>query len=220
MDYQVARRRMIKDQIIARGIKDPRLLSAMEKIPRHEFIDPGLANQAYLDRPLNIGLKQTISQPYIVAYMTEQLELKKTDRVLELGTGSGYQTAILAELVKHVYSVERLPSLSHRVRRRLYQLGYVNFTLKVGDGTLGYREESPFDKIIVTAASCEVPKPLLEQLVDGGILIIPVGGERSQKLYKIRKSGKEFEQEELSNCCFVKLYGQYGWKDNISAMSA
>ncbi|MBI2083675.1 MAG: protein-L-isoaspartate(D-aspartate) O-methyltransferase [Deltaproteobacteria bacterium] len=213
MDFAVARKRMIQEQLIARGIQEGRLLEVMERIPRHEFVEPGLASQAYEDRPLNIGLKQTISQPYMVAFMTESLNLTGGERVLEIGTGSGYQTAVLCELVKRVYSIERMKELSNRARRTLYRLGYINFDLRIGDGTIGWPEEAPFDRILVTASTPSVPPPYLEQLKKGGSLLIPVGNESDQELIRITKREKGFQEEKLIGCRFVKLCGQYGWKE-------
>lgn len=204
---------MIQEQLIARGIQEGRLLEVMERIPRHEFVEPGLASQAYEDRPLNIGLKQTISQPYMVAFMTESLNLTGGERVLEIGTGSGYQTAVLCELVKRVYSIERMKELSNRARRTLYRLGYINFDLRIGDGTIGWPEEAPFDRILVTASTPSVPPPYLEQLKKGGSLLIPVGNESDQELIRITKREKGFQEEKLIGCRFVKLCGQYGWKE-------
>ncbi|MBI3540950.1 MAG: protein-L-isoaspartate(D-aspartate) O-methyltransferase [Deltaproteobacteria bacterium] len=212
MDFKIARKKMLAD-LIERGIRDPRVLEVMGRIPRHEFVDPGMAGQAYQDHPLNIGLKQTISQPFMVALMTEALGLKGHERVLEIGTGSGYQTAILAELCRHVYSIERISSLSNRARRNLYRLGYVNFTLRIGDGTVGWPEEAPFDEIMVTAGSPQIPTPYLEELVDGGILLIPEGDPEAQQLIRVQRHGKEFQKEPVVDCRFVKLYGQHGWKD-------
>lgn len=213
IDFAVARKRMIQEQLIARGIQEGRLLEVMERIPRHEFVEPGLASQAYEDRPLNIGLKQTISQPYMVAFMTESLNLTGGERVLEIGTGSGYQTAVLCELVKRVYSIERMKELSNRARRTLYRLGYINFDLRIGDGTIGWPEEAPFDRILVTASTPSVPPPYLEQLKKGGSLLIPVGNESDQELIRITKREKGFQEEKLIGCRFVKLCGQYGWKE-------
>lgn len=195
-----------------RGIRDARVLEAMSRVPRHEFVDPGLAAQAYLDHPLNIGLKQTISQPFIVALMTQGLELLGKEKVLEIGTGSGYQTVLLAELSRQVYSIERITSLSNQARRTLYRLGYVNFSLRIGDGTLGWPEEAPFDAILVTAGSPRIPASLLDQLSEGGRLIIPRGGEHQQELVRVHRQGGDFQEEVLTDCRFVKLYGKHGWK--------
>src|SRR4030042_436481 len=173
IDYDKARQRMVETQIIARGIKDPRVIEAMRKVPRHCFIEEALYSQAYSDYPLPIGEKQTISQPYIVALMTEALELKGTERVLEIGAGSGYQTAILAELAHRVYSVERINNLVIRARRTLDALGYRNVIIKFSDGTLGWKEEAPFDAIIVTAGAPVIPPPLIHQPPRPGRRVIP-----------------------------------------------
>ena len=172
MEYATARNRMVESQLINRGIKDTRVLDAMRKVPRHRFVEEALFSQAYNDHPLPIGEKQTISQPYMVALMTEALELQGPERVLEIGTGSGYQTAILAELAEKIYSIERIRTLSTRAQRILDDLGYFNVVLKVGDGSLGLKEEAPFDAIIVTAGSPDIPQPLVDQLAMGGRLLI------------------------------------------------
>ncbi len=203
---------MVAQQLVERGIRDARVVEAMGRVPRHEFVDPGMAAQAYLDHPLNIGCKQTISQPYIVALMTQALELKGGEKVLEIGTGSGYQTAILAELARQVFSIERVTTLSNRARMVLYRLGYSNVTLRIGDGTLGWPEESPFDAVLVTAGSPSVPEVYLEQLAEDGRLVIPRGDEESQELVRVRKRQGRFVEENLGACRFVKLYGQYGWQ--------
>lgn len=212
MDFTIARKKMIEEQLRTRGIRDVHVLEVMGRVPRHEFVDPGLASQAYLDRPLNIGCKQTISQPAIVGLMTESLRLKRTEKILEIGTGSGYQTAILAELCCHVYSIERISTLSNRARQTLYRLGYVNITLRIGDGTLGWSEEAPFDRILVTAAAPEMVATYLDQLGEGGILVMPRGTEAVQELVRVTKKGKKVVEENLGECRFVKLYGQYGWR--------
>ncbi len=211
--YQKARERMVETQIAARGIKDPRVLAAMRKVPRHLFVDEALKDQAYGDYPLPIGEGQTISQPYIVALMTEALELKGPEKVLEVGTGSGYQAAILAELARWVYSIERYPSLAHRAKRILEKLGYNNVIIKVGDGTKGWPEAAPFDAIIVTAAGPKIPEPLIEQLKDGGRLVMPVGDEWSQYLIKVTKKGDKLYKENLGAVRFVKLVGEYGFPE-------
>ena len=210
--YEVARRRMVTDQLIAGGIKDNRLLEAMMKVPRHAFVNAGMQSQAYEDRPLQIGQGQTISQPMMVAIMTEALELKGDEKILEIGTGSGYQAAVLAELVKDVYTIERIDSLSINARRVLHKLLYKNIHFRIGDGTVGWPEEAPFDGIIVTAGSPEIQKSFLSQLKDGGRLVIPVGGETVQELVVITKVGETFRTRTVTGCRFVKLIGQYGWK--------
>lgn len=210
-DYEVARRKMVETQIAARGIRDPRVLEVMRQIPRHLFLDEGMWDQAYQDHPLPIGEKQTISQPYIVALMTEALELTPRDKVLEIGTGSGYQTAILASLCDWVYSVERIRSLALKARRVLDELRLYNVSIKIGDGTEGWPEHAPYQAILVTAGAPEIPLPLKEQLAEGGRLVIPVGDRFSQSLYKLVKRKEEFHQEDLGGCRFVDLVGKYGW---------
>ena len=211
--YRLARERMVETQIKARGIKDERVLKAMLKVPRHLFVDEALRDQAYGDFPLPIGEGQTISQPYIVALMTEALELKGIERVLEIGTGSGYQTAILAELALWVYTIERFPTLLERAKKVLKELGYKNISFKLDDGTLGWKEAAPFDAIIVTAASPDIPPPLVEQLAEGGRMVIPVGDEFSQTLIKGVKKGGKLHTKALEPVRFVKLVGAYGFKE-------
>jgi protein-L-isoaspartate(D-aspartate) O-methyltransferase len=196
---------MLDESLVGRGIHDPYVLQAMAKVPRHLFVEEALWNHAYGDHALPIGERQTISQPYIVALMTQALELKGKERVLEIGTGSGYQTAILAEIVEHVYSIERISKFARQAREILDRLGYSNTIIKVGDGTHGWKEESPFDAILVTAASPEVPLNLLGQLVEGGILMLPVGEEPSQQLCRIRRLREGYKRENLGPCRFVKL---------------
>jgi protein-L-isoaspartate(D-aspartate) O-methyltransferase len=185
----------------------------MQKIPRHLFVEEALQNQAYTDHPLPIGEKQTISQPYIVALMTEALELKGTEKVLEIGAGSGYQTAILAELAQKVFSIERIRSLAIKARKLLFELGYFNVEIKIFDGTYGWVEEGPFDAIIVTAGGPEIPQPLLDQLAVGGRLVIPVGDAYVQDLIRLRKKEDGIHKEDLGGCRFVKLIGKYGWEN-------
>jgi protein-L-isoaspartate(D-aspartate) O-methyltransferase len=212
--YRIAREKMVEKQIKARGIKDERVLKAMLKVPRHLFVDPSLIDQAYADHPLPIGSGQTISQPYIVAFMTEALELKGRERVLEIGTGSGYQTAILAELALWVYTIEKYPQLLERAKKILVdKLGYKNISFKLGDGTLGWEEAAPFGAIIVTAAGPEIPKPLIDQLKEGGRIVIPVGNEDVQVLVKGVKKGGKLETTSLEGVKFVKLVGAYGFKE-------
>lgn len=211
-DYPRLRERMVAEQLEGRGIKDRRVLEAMRRVPRHLFVEEALAPQAYGDYPLPIGEKQTISQPFIVAQMTEALELKGPEKVLEVGTGSGYQTAVLAELAAKVYSVERVRSLYHRARRILEQLKYYNVAIKLGDGTLGWEDAAPFEAIIVTAAAPHVPDPLLKQLADGGRLVIPVGDRFNQELMRLTRHGEELEEESLGGCRFVPLVGSHAWK--------
>jgi len=212
-DYKQARERMVKTQLIPRGITDPRVLAAMGKVPRHLFVEEALRGEAYNDHPLPIGHKQTISQPYIVALMTQALELKGDEHVLEIGTGSGYQTAILAELCEKVYTIERIRPLLEKARKTLWELGYTNILFKAFDGTLGWKEYAPFDAIIVTAGAPKIPQPLLDQLTEGGRLVIPVGGRFSQDLIKITKKNRQFIQKNLGSCRFVDLVGVHGWKE-------
>jgi protein-L-isoaspartate(D-aspartate) O-methyltransferase len=213
MEFATARNRMVDSQLVSRGIKDLQVLAIMRKVPRHRFVEEALISQAYGDHPLPIGEKQTISQPYIVALMTEALELKGTEHVLEVGTGSGYQTAILAELAKKVYSIERMYGLSVRARRLLDEFGYLNVVLKVGDGTVGWKEQAPFDAVMVTAGSPDVPQPLVDQLGVGGRLVIPVGDRYSQTLLKVVRGKEGIKKIDLGGCRFVNLVGQHGWQE-------
>lgn len=203
---------MVSTQIEARGIHDHGVLEAIRKVPRHLFIGEALQDQAYGDFPLPIGEGQTISQPYIVAEMTQALELNKDDRVLEIGTGSGYQTAILAELAFRVYTIERVRELFVRARKLLDQLGCHNVVAKCSDGTVGWPDESPFEAIIVTAGAPEVPEKLVQQLAIGGRLVIPVGNRFSQTLLKLRRDEDGVHKTDLGGCRFVKLIGEHGWK--------
>jgi len=207
---------MVNAQLRSRGIRDVRVLKAMEKIPRHIFVEEALRDQAYSDGPLPIGENQTISQPYIVALMTEALELKGHEKVLELGTGSGYQTAVLAELAGRVLSIERIAFLSSKARKILDSLHYFNIALRIGDGTYGWREESPFDGIIVTAGAPRVPDILVDQLAVGGRLVMPVGNRYTQDLLKVTRLSEragDTETEDLGGCRFVSLIGEHGWKE-------
>jgi protein-L-isoaspartate(D-aspartate) O-methyltransferase len=211
-DFALARKKMVQEQLVARGIKDKRVLDAMLKVPRHLFVEEGLWHQAYGDFPLPIGEGQTISQPYIVALMTEALQLTRDDKVLEIGTGSGYQAAILAELTQHVFSIERISSMAAKARKVLDQVGYATVLIKVSDGTLGWQEEAPFAGIIVTAGAPEIPPTLVEQLEVKGRLVIPVGNEYSQTLLKVVKQDKGYKEKDLGGVRFVKLIGDHGWK--------
>lgn len=213
IDFQEKRRRMVQTQISARNVKDIRVLNAMEKVPRHKFVSEGFIEQAYDDTPLPIGFKQTISQPYTVAVMTEALELKGDEKVLEIGTGSGYQCAILAELAKEVYSIERIPELAERARSILNELGYENIKIKVGDGTKGWKEYAPYQRIIITAGAPEIPEPLLEELDIGGIMVIPVGDRYGQDMLKVVKERDGFKKFSLGAFRFVELVGEYGYQD-------
>jgi protein-L-isoaspartate(D-aspartate) O-methyltransferase len=213
MDFKEIREFMLKTQLISRGIKDEIVLNAMKKVPRHLFVDDSMQNKAYEDTALPIGEGQTISQPYMVAVMTELLELKGNEKVLEIGTGSGYQTAILAELAKEVYTVERVAVLAKRSEERLHSLGYNNIHIKVGDGTIGWAEESPFNRILITAGCPKIPNSLIEQIAEGGIIIAPVGDRFSQQLLKVRKSKDKLLEQYHTPCVFVPLIGAYGWKE-------
>ncbi len=204
---------MVEEQLIRRGIVDERVLEAMRRVPRHLFVPEDLRHLAYRDSPLPIGEGQTISQPYIVALMTQALELKGSEKVLEIGTGSGYQAAILSLLAREVYTVERIPSLAERAERTLARLGYKNVRVKVGNGSLGWPEHAPYEGIIVTAATEQVPPPLREQLADGGRLVAPVGGRWSQTLIRLRRRGDQFIREHLTSVVFVPLVGKYGWRE-------
>lgn len=204
---------MVKDQLVPRGIKDPGVLKAMGKIPRHLFVEEALVGEAYNDHPLPIGQQQTISQPYIVALMTQALELTGEEKTLEIGTGSGYQTAILAELSKKVYTIERIRSLMEKARRLLYELGYTNVLFSAFDGTLGWKAHEPYDAIMVTAGAPRAPEPLCEQLAEGGRMIIPIGDKFSQELIKIVRDKDRFRQKNLGGCRFVDLIGIHGWKE-------
>lgn len=211
LKYERQREEMVRRQIEARGVTDPNTLAAMRKVPRHLFVSEALRDQAYSDYPLPIGEQQTISQPFIVAEMTQALSLKKEDRVLEIGCGSGYQAAVLAQIVFRVYSVERIHSLYINARRLFDQLRYHNIITRYSDGTTGWKEESPFDAIIVTAGAPAIPGTLVEQLAIGGRMVLPVGGQHSQELVKIIKDEDGIHQTILGGCRFVKLVGEYGW---------
>ncbi len=211
-DYAIARRRMVEQQITGRGIADSGVINAMLTVPRHLFVEQGLESQAYSDFPLPIGHKQTISQPFIVAYMTEALLLEGGERVLEIGTGSGYQAAVLARLARHVYTVERIPDLARTARRALDKAGAYNVHIKVDDGTCGWPDQAPFNAIMTTAGAPDVPEALKAQLEIGGRLVIPVGGSGAQVLKRIRRvSQGQFTEESLLDCRFVPLIGKHGW---------
>lgn len=203
---------MIQLQIRDRGVRDPRVLDAMMEIPREAFLPPSQCHTAYDDRALALAAGQTISQPYIVAYMTEQLDVQPQHRVLEIGTGSGYQCAVLARLAAHVYSIERIDELRKRAAAALAGLGITNVTLRGGDGTLGLPEFAPFDRIMVTAGGPQVPPALIEQLADGGRLVIPLGGETEQVITIVTRSGDRVIETPTLGCRFVKLIGKEGWQ--------
>lgn len=213
MDFAVLRKRMVEEQLIRRGIKNERVLEVFAKTEREKFVPEELRISAYADYPLPIGKGQTISQPYIVALMTESLDLTGEEKVLEIGTGSGYQAAILSQLSKEVYSVERFDSLAKKTEATLKELGYLNIKIRVGDGTLGWPEEAPFDRIIITAASPRIPLPLVEQLKEGGKIILPLDDSFSQLLTLGDKINGKIETTEICSCVFVPLIGKYACKD-------
>ena len=201
---------MVRTQIESRGIRDNRVLSAAGRVPRELFVPENMRDRAYSDSPLPVGEGQTISQPYIVALMTECLELEGSEKVLEIGTGSGYQAALLAELAEKVYTVERVESLAASARRAIESLGYDNVEFRVGDGSEGWEEHAPYDGIMVTAGAPKVPAALTEQLAEGGRLVVPVGGRGLQDLVVIKKEGGQLKSRRVSGCVFVPLIGKYG----------
>jgi protein-L-isoaspartate(D-aspartate) O-methyltransferase len=211
--YANLRNRMVNDQIVSRGVHDERLLDALRRIPRHWFVPEEYTNIAYSDGPLPIGNGQTISQPYIVALMTELLELQGEETVLEVGTGSGYQAALLGNLAREVHTIERHEGLAEQAEKILQKLGLTNVLVHVGDGSLGLPRYAPFQAIIVTAAAPRVPKPLCDQLADAGRLVIPEGGAGGQVLDRWCKYGTEFKQEHITPVAFVPLRGEHGWKE-------
>lgn len=204
---------MVETQIIERGIRDKRVIEVMKKVPRHLFVPEDIIDSAYDDRALPIGYGQTISQPYIVALMTELLELKGDEKVLEIGTGSGYQAAILAELAKEVHTIERIEPLATAAKKRFENLGIQNVKVYIKDGTEGIPEEAPFDRIIITAATPDIPEPLIKQLKEEGIIVAPVGERYSQYMLKAIKRDNELERHYLIPVAFVPLIGKYGWKE-------
>lgn len=212
-DLDRLREHMVAEQIAQRGVADRRVLEVLRRVPRHCFVPLELETQAYEDRPLPIGKGQTISQPYMVACMTELLALKPRDRVLEIGTGSGYQTAVLANLSARIVTVERHAELQERAQATLHQLGYNNITFVCGDGSLGWARKAPYDAILVTAGSPDVPPALLEQLAEGRRLVCPVGDRRRQQLLRITKQGSGFVTTIHTDCVFVPLTGEAGWPD-------
>ena len=209
-----AKQRMLQVDLRGRGIRDHLTLAAIERVPRERFVPDQLRHEAYSDNAMAIGLGQTISQPYIVAIMTEALELHGPERVLEIGTGSGYQTAVLAEIVREVYTIERFEELSRRAAKTLESLAYDNVTPIVGDGTLGYEAAAPFDRILVTAGAPRIPPALLRQLADGGRLVMPVGDADTQVLHVVCRAGDTFSTTNLTPCRFVPLVGEQGWGED------
>jgi protein-L-isoaspartate(D-aspartate) O-methyltransferase len=213
MDYSELRKEMVRTQLLPRGISDRGVIDAMLKVPRHLFVNEALRHRAYDDCALPIGEGQTISQPYMVAVMTELLELDGDERVLEIGTGSGYQAAVLAELAREVFTVERIEDIAKKAETLLRELGYDNVYVFVGDGTKGLPEYAPFDRILITAGTPEIPEVLKKQLSDGGIIVAPVGSKYSQQLFRLIKKGHTFKTEFHTPCVFVPLIGEYGWKE-------
>ena len=209
-DYDAERRNMVNQQILNRGIRNPRVLEAMRSVKRHRFVPEQYQHMAYSDRPLPIGHKQTISQPYIVALMTDYLNLKAGEKVLEIGTGSGYQAAVLAEMSDEVYSVEIVEALAHRARNTLNELGYDNVHIHIGDGYKGWQEHAPYDAIIVTASPTDIPPPLKAQLAEGGRMVIPVGGPVFQKLVLLRKKDGKLKQTDVTSVRFVPMINEEG----------
>jgi protein-L-isoaspartate(D-aspartate) O-methyltransferase len=210
--YARERDRMVAEQLVKRGIADPSVLEAMRSTPRHLFVDPALRDKAYGDHPLPIGEGQTITQPFMVARMTELLRLTGKEKVLEIGTGSGYQAAVLARLAARVCTVERIPKLATRARETLETIGASNVWVRTANGTFGWPDEAPFDRIVVTAGGPSVPPPLFEQLAEGGRMVMPVGSEDSQRLQVVDKISGEAKMTEDSGCVFVKLIGKYAWE--------
>jgi protein-L-isoaspartate(D-aspartate) O-methyltransferase len=210
-DFALARRRMVEGQLLARGIRDPEVLRALGRVPRHLFVDTALRDRAYGDTALPIGHGQTISQPLMVATMSQALQLTGTEKVLEIGTGSGYQTAVLAQLAERVFSIERVAALYRRARALLDRLGEHRVVLRHGDGTLGWRDEAPFDAIVVTAGAPHLPETLVAQLREGGRLVVPVGSRELQSLTRITRRDGGVVREELGGCVFVDLVGADGW---------
>lgn len=209
-----AREAMVRGQIIKRGIHDPRLIDALLHVPRHQFVPPALIDRAYEDGPLVIGQGQTISQPYIVAAMTHLLNLHGTENVLEIGTGSGYQAAVLAELAATVHTIERHPDLAWQAQYHLEETGYQNVFVHIGDGSLGWSQNAPYQAILVTAAAPEIPGPLIDQLEDGGRLVIPIGSRFGQDLERWQKVGGQMVRESIFPVAFVPLRGQFGWRSD------
>jgi len=212
-DYEIARNRMVKDQIVRRGVTDAHVLSSLRTVPRHLFVDQAFWPRAYSDHPLPIGYDQTISQPYIVALMTQELAVSGGEKVLEIGTGSGYQAAVLAAIGCVVYTIERIPELSKLAGEIIRSLGLKNVYFRVGDGTLGWKEKAPFDRIIVTAGAPAVPDVLMSQLASQGRMVIPVGNRVSQQLLVVLQNDQMIEKRYVTGCTFVPLVGELGWEN-------
>lgn len=213
LDFEEQRNHMVNEHLLGRDIRDLRVLEAMRNVPRHLFIAPEYAVHAYADSPLPIGNDQTISQPYIVALMTQLLNLQGGEKVLEIGTGSGYQAAILGFIASEVHTVERIAPLAHQAEATLRQIGMKNIIIHIGDGTRGWPDCAPYDRIIVTAAAPRVPRALFDQLVDGGFLVIPVGGRGNQTLQRLQRKGQDYENEIIVPVAFVPLKGDFGWEE-------
>ena len=211
--YAGQRRKMVEEQILGRGIKDLSVMEVLSRVPRHLFVNSSLQHRAYGDCPLPIGENQTISQPYIVALMTQALDLKGEERVLEIGTGSGYQTAILAELAAQIFTIERVKPLVKKTKELLEGLKYKNIVFKTFDGTYGWRDQSPFDAILISAATPSIPKSLIEQLADKGRLVAPVGERESQDLIVLNKNGNRVVERKIGSCKFVPLIGKFAWSE-------
>lgn len=212
--YNVARKRMISEQIVARGITDQRVIDIMSQVRRHEFVDEALKEQAYIDAPLSIGEGQTISQPYIVALMTQALLLTGQEKVLEIGTGCGYQTVILAKGARQVYTIERIKTLGMEARQRFKELRLKNIVLRIGDGSAGWSEAQPFDRILVACASPKIPENLIQQLSQGGVLVVPVTSQAGyQNLLRITRTQSAYKAEDLGGCHFVRLVGKFGYQE-------
>lgn len=212
--YAGQRRKMIEEQLSGRGIKDLSVMEVLSRVPRHLFVGSSLRHRAYGDYPLPIGENQTISQPYIVGLMTEVLQLKGSERVLEIGTGSGYQTAILAELASQVFTIERIKTIAQKTKKLLEGLRYKNIIFKTFDGTYGWRDQSPFDAILISAATPSIPTSLIEQLADNGRLVAPIGGRESQDLIILNKKGDQITQQKIGDCKFVPLIGKFAWSED------
>lgn len=210
--WESARERMVATQIAARGVGDEQVLAAMRRVPRHLFVPAEVRGSAYSDYPLPIGHGQTISQPYIVAMMTSLLQIQPDDRLLEIGSGSGYQAAVLGILAREVISIERIPEVAQLAKKNLDDAGITNVTVVIGDGTLGFPGGAPYDGVLITAATPSIPSPLVEQLAEGGRLVAPVGSRDLQELVRLTRKGHDLTRESFGGVVFVPLLGEYGWK--------